>query len=93
MPKITTSKGKTYDIDYVYLNDVNHTLRISMHTEKRFPELSEDFDGCDTLTYENGETVRITYTGYTLLTFISRFNDTVSLTLEMEADDGNTGGT
>ena len=40
MPKITTSKGKTYDIDYVYLNDVNHTLRVSMHTEKRFPELS-----------------------------------------------------
>jgi hypothetical protein len=88
MPKITTSKGKTYNIDYVYLNDVNHTLRISMHTEKRFPELSEDFDGCDTLTYENGEAVRIVYEGYTALTFLSRFNDTVSLTFEKEDDNG-----
>lgn len=87
MPKITTSKGKTYDIDYVYLNDVNHTLRVSMHTEKRFPVLAEDFDGCDTLTYENGEAVRIVYEGYTALTFLSRSNDIVSLTLEKEADN------
>lgn len=85
--KLTTSNGKTFDVDSAFGPISTGDMVIRLHDHRRLPEIASDFDGCDQFHRESETEGNMDFDGYTALTAISRDTRSgrVTLTLEKEA--------
>lgn len=87
--KITTSKGKSFDIDFICapLSTLKHII-IETRDSRPFSEIAADFDGLESIKKEDdmrGSSVFEVYEGFSRLVEIHRYADgSVRLTLEKE---------
>lgn len=74
--KLTTSKGKTYDVEWVDgPTTISGTVILCMHDARRLPEIAAEFDGLESLKRESEDQGNKTWTGFTALNRISRNAD------------------
>lgn len=89
---ITTSKGKTFDINFIHvpLRDGNRVM-IDLADSRTLAKIAADFDGLTTITKTDDirPNVTETYEGFTRLVAIQRNTaaGTVRLTLERSDTD------
>lgn len=87
--QIVTSKGKTFDVNYIgtLIRNGNRVM-IDIDDDRHFAEIAADFDGLETVTKtdENRPGVKEIYEGFTRLTGMARNvqDGSVRLTLEKE---------
>ena len=83
--KITTSKGKTFDANWIWgpLRGTNQ-LMIDMKDGRRISEIAQDFEGVDRIVKtDERRGVEESYTGYTQLEGIVRENATGTVRITM----------
>lgn len=84
---ITTSKGKTLDVNWIWgpLRGTNQVM-IDFADARKIGEIAQDFEGCETIekTDAKREGVKEVYAGYTELVSVirERASGTVRVTLE-----------
>ena len=81
MKRITTSKGKRYDVDYAWAPLSDGSCMISMPDDRRLAEIADDFDGLTSIHYVNTDTGEYDWDGYTVLDSVSRLNGRVQIRL------------
>lgn len=70
---VTTSKGKTITIDWMYPHmDRTEQLMIGLHDERPLREIIEDFEGCNHFHRASEDEGDMDFDGYTELIIISR---------------------
>ena len=85
MPKLTTSKGKTFDVDYAWAPAPDGSLHIQMRTDRRLHLIAKDLDACETITYEDPQAGELIFTGYTAVRQIIGYdNGKVTVRLRQE---------
>lgn len=75
--KITTSKGKTFEINFIWpMNRDGGRLMIELADDRPMAQIAQDFDGIETIekTDEKKPGVKEVYEGYTSLVMMSREN-------------------
>lgn len=88
--KIKTSKGKTFDVDFVCSPLSNpERIIIEMQNSRPFSEIASDFDGLESIREEDAErnpSVYKMYEGFSRLVEIHRYkaDDGIRLTLAKE---------
>ena len=71
--RVTTSKGKTLEIDWMYpQRNITEQLMIGLHDNRPFAEIAEDFAGCDHFHRQSEEEGDMDCDGYTELIIIAR---------------------
>lgn len=76
MRKITTSKGTEHEVDFAWAPTFDGKCMIQMHDERRFPEISDEFDGLESIHFIDGEAEReYDFDGYTKLVWLIRNSD------------------
>ena len=78
---ITTSRGKTFDVDLFFHYAREDSCSITLQDERRLPEIAQDFDGLDSITL-NDPAGATQYTGYNRLTRVQIIRGGVQLRLE-----------
>ena len=73
MNRITTSSGKTFDVQFAWAPDPMGKCMIQMPDERRLPEIAADFDGVERVHYVDESAEReYDWDGYTALDAIMR---------------------
>lgn len=74
--KITTSSGKTFDIQWIWATREDNRLMIELADDKTFAELAADLDGVPVITKTDSDrpNVKEVYEGFTKLVAMSREN-------------------
>lgn len=85
--KLTTSKGKTFDINYIWPTMRNgEKLMIELEDDRPMTQIADDFDGIEVFekTDKKKPGVKEVFTGFTRLVNMSRENyeGVIRLTLE-----------
>lgn len=71
--KVTTDKGKTIPIDWMYpQRSVTERLMIGLHDSRPLTEIAADFAGCEHLHRESAEEGDADFDGYTEPVTLSR---------------------
>lgn len=86
MQSITTSKGKTFDVEYAFAPTYDGAFTARFHDGRRLPEIAADFDGLATIVLHNGEE-SCTFDGYTRLISVMRMDNSVVVKMVKEAAD------
>lgn len=85
--KITTSKGKTFDVLWCWAPvGATGSMMIRLRDGRPLPDIAADFDGCDHFHRESDEEGNMDFDGYSLLTGIVRqslMTDALSVTLTL----------
>lgn len=69
--KITTSKGKTHEIDWIFENKTNgNSLVMQLRDDRSMSEIVSDFDGCENIHQDIGN--GLDFEGYTEISTINR---------------------
>ena len=81
---VTTSKGKTFPIDWMYDTlGTKRGVRLQLHDSRPLSEIAADFEACDHLHRASDTEGDLDFDGYTDLTTVIRpAAGTVQLTLE-----------
>lgn len=71
--KVTTSKGKTFDVDWMW-GPIGNTrdLMLQLKDERPIPEIAVDFDGVEHFHRESETQGDMDFDGYTILRGIIR---------------------
>lgn len=88
--KITTSKGKTFDILFISSGaSFRGKALIELEDDRTLSEVAEDFEGVDTITKtdELRPGVSEVYSGYTRLISVQRNTETGTVRLMLEKGD------
>lgn len=88
--KITTSRGKTFDINWAWVSTRRgDSLMIELKDDRPMAEIAADFDGVETFESkdEKKPNVKEVYTGYTKLIIMSRDNADGVIRLTLEKGD------
>lgn len=90
MRTITTAKG-TIEVDFAWAPTFDGKCMIQYADDRRFPLISDDWDGLDTLHFSDGDAEQeYDWTGYTRLTQMTVPEPgKVQIVLSKEATDGN----
>ena len=83
--KITTSRGKTLEVDVAMMSGTTGRMIIRLDDDRPLSEIAADFDLLESILSERDKE-KITYHGPFALSGIKRYNpnDKVSITLEKE---------
>lgn len=87
---ITTSKGKTFDINWMWsTNRGGNRLMIEMEDSRSMSDIADDFEGVCTITKTDSKTpgVKEVYEGFTTLVILSRDNADGVIRLTLEKGD------
>ena len=86
---ITTSTGKTFDVNWAWAPRNTNRLRIEMHDTRTIKEIAEDFDGLESISRKSETEGDDVYMGYKKLTGVNQdtVKGTVQLTLERSETD------
>lgn len=83
--KLTTSKGLTYDVEWVDGPTITSgAVILHMQDDRRLPEIAAEFDGLESLKRESETQGNKEWTGFTALQRISRVDGAVQIALVKE---------
>ena len=82
--RITTNRGKTFDVNYAFAPTSKGTCMMEILDNRPIAEVAADFDGLETISRESENEGNAVYTGYDTLVSVFRntAKGTVQLTLE-----------
>ena len=78
---ITTDKGKTYEVGYAWAPLMDGSCFIAMQDARMLSEIAAEFEGLESIHYVDTDTGEYDFTGYTVLTGISRDGQGVKIKL------------
>lgn len=81
MRKLTTSKGLTYEVTTAFAPLYDGSCVISLHDNRRLPEIAEEFDGLTTMHLIDTDVGEADFDGYNTLMSIMRVRGEVQMKL------------
>lgn len=81
MRQITTSKGKTYEVDYAWGPLYDGSCGISIEDNRKLSVIADEFEGLTTIHLVDTDTGEYDFIGYDVLTEISRAGSKVQMKL------------
>lgn len=86
MQTITTSKGKTYEVDYAWAPLFDGSCRIAIHDSRLISEIAPEFEELTSIHYSNPGTSEIDWIGYNKLIAVSMQGDSLVEIVLMRGD-------
>lgn len=84
MRTITTSTGKTYDVDYAWAPLMDGSCQIMLQDNRPLSTIATEFEELTNIHFVDTETGEADYTGYSVLFSISRDSRGVLIKLSKE---------